>query len=280
MESSTRPSRKGGRHTAVLEAARRWAQSEPRVRALLVKGSLGRGQADELSDIDLIIVSEPGQRDALWRDRRALPEALGQPVAVFKEAPWHSPYIAIAIFEGPLKVDLTFEDGDVPPDEGLAVGYLVLMDRGSVERRLRSRLASFSPPPFRAEDLAELDGHAWDWIWWLYVKLARGERWLVYLELPKLLETIVIQAHNVLAGAPGSGTYGLHRRLSESVAAEMAAALPRRPAPQELHRSLLALVALYARARAQLRRRLKADLSGRLMRQVRGRIKALPAPRR
>jgi predicted nucleotidyltransferase len=280
MGRSTRPSRKWDGHTAVLEAARRWAQSEPRVRALLVKGSLGRRQADALSDVDLIIVSNPGQRDALWRDHRALPEALGQPVAVFKEAPWHRPYIAIAIFEGPLKVDLTFEDGEVPPEEGLAEGYLMLMDRGGVERRLRSRLASFSPPPFRAEHLAELDAHAWDWTWWLYVKLARGERWLVYLELPKYLENIVIQAYNALAGAPGSSTYGLDRRLSESVADEMAVALPRGPTPEELHRSLLALVALYARARARLRRRLRADLSGRLMRQVRGRIKVLPEARR
>jgi hypothetical protein len=245
-----------------------------------VKGSLGRGQTDALSDTDLVIVAEPGQRDALWRDRRSLPEALGQPVAVFKDAPWHGPYIAIAIYEGPLKVDLSFEDGEVPPDEWLREGYLVLMDRGGVERRLRRRLASFRPPPFGTEDLTELDGHAWDWAWWLYVKLARGERWLVYVELPKYLENIVIPAYNALAGAPRSGTYGLDQRLSTSVIDEVAAALPRRPTPRELHRSLLALVALYAAARARLRRRLKADLSGRLMRQVRGRIRAFPATKR
>jgi predicted nucleotidyltransferase len=246
----------------------------------LVKGSLGRGQADALSDVDLIIVSKPGRRDALWRDRRALPEALGKPVAVFKDAPWHGPYIAIAIFEGPLKVDLTFEDGEVPPEEWLAEGYLVLLDRGGVDARLRRRLASYHPPPFRAEDLVELDGHAWDWAWWLYVKLARGERWLVYVELAKYLESIVIPAYNALSGAPRSGTYGLDLRLSASIIDELEAALPGRPAPRELHRSLLCLVALYARARARLRRRLKADLSDRLMRQVRREIRVLPAAER
>lgn len=280
MAKAIRPSEQEGRHATVLETARRWAESDPRVRALLVTGSLGRGQADALSDVDLIIVAEPGRRDALWRDRRALPETLGRPVAVFKDAPWHGPYVAIAIFEGPLKVDLTFEEGEAPPSEWLRGGYLVLMDRGGVEKRLRRRLASFRPPPFRPEDFAELDGHAWDWAWWLYVKLARGERWLVYAELAKYLEGIVAPAYNPLAGTPASGTYGLDRRLSVSVIGQMEASLARSPTPRELHRSLLALIALYARARTRLRRRLKADLSDRLMRQVRRRISVFPAAER
>ncbi len=202
MPRSFRRSREQGKHAAVLDAARRWAEADPRVRGLLVKGSVGRGKADALSDIDLVIVSQPGQRDALWEDRRSLAEALGQPLGLFKEAPWHRPYLAIAIFDGPLKVDLFFEDGEVPPDEWLQDGFVVLLDRGGVEARLRRRLASFQPPRFRAEDLAELDVHAWDWAYWLWVKLARGERWLVYVELAKYLESIVVPAYNALAGEP------------------------------------------------------------------------------
>lgn len=203
-------------------------------------------------------------------------EALGQPLGLFKEAPWHRPYLAIAIFGGPLKVDLFFEDGEVPPDEWLREGFLVLLDRGGVAERLRRRLAAYRPQPFRAEDLVELDAHAWDWAYWLWVKLARGERWLVYVELAKFLETIVAPAYNALAGEARAGYYGLDRRLAPALIEALEAALPRRATPRELHRSLLALVRLYARARARLRRRLGADLSDRLMRQVRRRIPAFP----
>lgn len=265
-----------GGQAAVLEAARRWGESEPRVRAVLVKGSLGRGTADALSDVDLVIVSQLGQREGLWQDRKALAEALGPTLALFKEAPWHRPYLAIAVYEGPLKVDLFFEEGEVPPDQWLGEGFLTLLDRGGVESRLRERLAAFQPPSFRAEDLAELDGQAWDWAWWLWVKLARGERWLVYVELAKFFETIVVPAYNALAGEPRAGYYALDRRLSPSLIEELEAALPRRVTPRALHHSLLALVDLYARARARLRRRLTANLSDRLMRQVRRRIRTFP----
>jgi predicted nucleotidyltransferase len=46
-----------------------WAESDPGVRAMIVYGSLAQGTADEDSDLDVIIVAEPGQRDQLW-DRR------------------------------------------------------------------------------------------------------------------------------------------------------------------------------------------------------------------
>lgn len=276
MPRSSRRTGPEGGQAAVLEAARRWGESEPRVRAVLVKGSLGRGTADALSDVDLVIVSQLGQREGLWQDRKALAEALGPPLALFKEAPWHRPYLAIAVYEGPLKVDLFFEEGEVPPDQWLGEGFLTLLDRGGVESRLRERLAAFQPPSFRAEDLAELDGQAWDWAWWLWVKLARGERWLVYVELAKFFETIVVPAYNALAGEPRAGYYALDRRLSPSLIEELEAALPRRVTPRALHHSLLALVDLYARARARLRRRLTASLSDRLMRQVRRRIRTFP----
>jgi hypothetical protein len=47
-----------------------WARSDGTVRAMIVYGSRAQGTADEDSDLDVIIVAEPGQRDALW-DLRA-----------------------------------------------------------------------------------------------------------------------------------------------------------------------------------------------------------------
>jgi len=47
------------RHDALVAAAREWAAADERVRALLLKGSLGRGEGDERSDLDLVIVTRP-----------------------------------------------------------------------------------------------------------------------------------------------------------------------------------------------------------------------------
>jgi hypothetical protein len=59
----------------VLEAARQWAGPEERVRALLDKGSIATGGSDELSDIDLVFVSNPDLREELRRAARGLGQA-------------------------------------------------------------------------------------------------------------------------------------------------------------------------------------------------------------
>src|SRR5919199_5816908 len=97
------------RQAELLEAARAWGERERRVRALLVKGSIARGRADELSDVDLVIVTEPGHRGELWERRRDVAAALGRPLGVFEEAPWQAPFTAIALYRGPVKVDLFFQ---------------------------------------------------------------------------------------------------------------------------------------------------------------------------
>jgi predicted nucleotidyltransferase len=60
------------RHAALIAPACEWARADDRVRALLLKGSLARGQADERSDVDLVIVTMPsgfascGPIAAMW----------------------------------------------------------------------------------------------------------------------------------------------------------------------------------------------------------------------
>lgn len=42
-----------------------WARADAAVRAAIVYGSVAQGTANEESDLDLIVVAEPGQRDGL-----------------------------------------------------------------------------------------------------------------------------------------------------------------------------------------------------------------------
>ncbi|MEX2394016.1 MAG: hypothetical protein WD826_06025 [Actinomycetota bacterium] len=57
-----------------------------RVDALWVAGSVGRGDGDALSDLDLVLVAAPGCEDELVDDRFELPKAFG-PVALLLDSP-------------------------------------------------------------------------------------------------------------------------------------------------------------------------------------------------
>jgi predicted nucleotidyltransferase len=60
------------RQKAIVEAGVRWAERDPRVRALLLKGSLARGDADERSDVDFVVVAQPGLLQELWAARHTI----------------------------------------------------------------------------------------------------------------------------------------------------------------------------------------------------------------
>ena len=49
----------------MAERAAAWAESDAAVRAVIVYGSVAQGSADDDSDLDVIVVAEPGQREAL-----------------------------------------------------------------------------------------------------------------------------------------------------------------------------------------------------------------------
>jgi predicted nucleotidyltransferase len=257
----------------LVEAATRWAQQEPRVKALVPKGSLAHGTGDELSDVDLIAVTEPGARDELWAECETIARELGDPLGVFREAEWATPYMVIALYEGPLKLDLAFEEERLAPDPWLRDGYDVLV--GSLEVPELGE-----PPQFgEAADLRELDAHAWDYALWLHVKLKRGERWVAYLELAGFLQHIVLQALNAAHDEGWAAGRGVDERLEPELLAELKAALPRSAEADEVGRALLAAAELYAKAREERKARYDPELPEELMLQVLARLRGAPATR-
>jgi hypothetical protein len=70
-----------------------WAGSDDAVRAVIVYGSLAQGTPDKQSDLDLIVVAEPGKGDELWQQREHISALLhGRQPAWSQEPRWQRPY--------------------------------------------------------------------------------------------------------------------------------------------------------------------------------------------
>ena len=253
------------RQEALIAAATSWAQADERVRGLLLKGSLARGEGDERSDLDLVIVTLAGHLEELWAERHKTAERLGDWLGGFDEVAWQAPNTFIGFYDGPVKGDFFYQEAEPQPDPWLRDGFVALVDPDGLARPLEERLAREPVMP----ELDGFDAHAWDWLWWIDVKLSRGgQSWLVHIELVKFVETMLLGGHNALTPEPWRGASHVERRLSAEVQAELSAALPAAPEPEELRRALATALELYLRLRLRLSGERGMPLSDELARQV------------
>jgi hypothetical protein len=251
----------------IVAAGTRWAERDERVRALLLKGSLARGDADERSDVDFLVVARAGRLAELWAARRTIAAGLGGWLGGFDEVAWQAPHTFIGFCDGPVKVDFFFQEGEPAADPWLRDGFLALVDPDGLADRLRERLAARPPPP----DLADFDAHAWDWLWAVHLKLRRpGHEWLVYVELVKFVETMLLTGHGALGPDPWRGVLRVGERLPAATLARLERALPARPEDAELRRALRAALDDYVELRARLARERGMALNDELARQVLG----------
>jgi predicted nucleotidyltransferase len=252
---------------AIVGAGVRWAQHDPRVRALLLKGSLARGDADERSDVDFVVVAQPGQLQELWAARHSIAEGLGGWLGGFDEVAWQAPHTFVGFCDGPVKVDFFFQETEPAADPWLRDGFRALVDPDGLADRLRRALAADPPPP----DLSEFDVHAWDWLWAMHLKLRRpGHEWLVYVEHVKFVETMLLTAFNALAPEPWRGVLRVDERLPAAARAELVNALPTRPEEAELRRAVSAAVHSYVALRPRLAAERNMPLAEQLAQQVLG----------
>jgi predicted nucleotidyltransferase len=216
--------------------AAQWAESDLAVRAAVVYGSLARGVADEDSDLDLIIVAEPGQRDGLWERRDEISAlVLGRPAAWSQEPAWQRPYRYQSWDDRLAELDLTLDEEHVAPWAALARGFRALIDKAGVGDRLTSDLASLQPREF---DAPALDGGTWAWLNYLHGKLRHGETWLVRYGVMDTLTTRVLP----LLGTAG---HSACRELDTADLRCLEEAAPVSSDPAELRRSLRATAELY-----------------------------------
>lgn len=170
----------------LLERVLEWAARHPDVVAVAVTGSVARGGADELSDLDVELFLDP-MPDR--RDQEPDLDALGDLVLVVDEAtPEGCPArLMLLEWEGRVrKVDLSLLPLAVL-DQPLSArrtdlyrrGYLVLLDRCDVTARIADRLTA-EPEEVSSLDQTGLEHLVHDVLFdSLYVArfLARDERW-------------------------------------------------------------------------------------------------------
>ena len=253
------------RQEAIVEAGVRWAERDRRVRALLLKGSLARGDADERSDVDFVVVAQPGRLEELWAARQMIAEGLGGWLGGFDEVAWQAPHTFIGFCDGPVKVDFFFQEAEPTADPWLRDGFRALVDPDRLADRLRRALAAEPPPP----DLSEFDVHAWDWLWAMHLKLRRpGHEWLVYVEQVKFVETMLLTAFNTLGPEPWRGVLRVDERLPAAARVELANALPARPEVAELRRAVSAALDSYLALRPRLAAERGMPLADQLAQQV------------
>ena len=72
---------------ALIERLTTTLSADPRIRALLLSGSFGRGTADAWSDVDLVAIVAPEHREAVMDGWRGTLETL-TPIVFFNRLPW------------------------------------------------------------------------------------------------------------------------------------------------------------------------------------------------
>ena len=157
-----------GRYRDLYERARAVLGADPRVRSVELSGSLGDGTADEWSDLDLKIVTEPEEHDAFLADWR---QWVGRitPV-VFARRPI-APFIINTLTPEGLTVDIAVYSGSAPayvPSSRYVVGLLSSRPFDSigealgyaVEEQLRGMAGPFISLVKRDEHLRHLTGAA------------------------------------------------------------------------------------------------------------------------
>jgi hypothetical protein len=191
------------------------------VAGLIVYGSTARGEDDELSDLDLVVVTSGWTREAVWGERQRIAETIfGQPVVWEQELPWQRRYRYQAWRGDLAQLDVTFDEGAPSAPDALREGHLLIVDKVGIAPHLSALLSTQAD-----YDARTFDGSTWVWFNWIYGRLRKGQFWLARTNLTTLVEErirplIATAAHAVessttrsdrdalLAGLPASTEYG------------------------------------------------------------------------
>ena len=239
-------------HEQLVAAATDWVEQTTEVTAIVLYGSLAQGRGHPLSDVDLVIVAQPGRREALWSNRDDVAAALlGQPVAWGHELPWQRPYRYQAWAADLKQVDLTFDEESIEPSPTLRDGFRVLVDKTGATGKLATDLDQLTGQlESQQPDPGELDGSTWVWFLGIHGWLQNGRCWQAYTNLVQLIDTRIAP---LLADGP---SYKLEDAALVDRVDQLHGVVPASPRRDDVARALAAAVRLYDSAVGSWTRRI------------------------
>ncbi len=222
------------------ERAGRWAETETRLAAAIVFGSVASRRDGEFSDLDLVLVAKQGQRQSLWQERERIASLLlGEDVSWAHEPTWHREFKYQAwrpSFD--VMVDLTFDEEVPELWRGLVDACEVLVDHAAVTHHLSREVSAWKPPEV---DAAFINDSAWPWLGYLDSNLRHGKCWTVRSSLHDFLSTRVLPLLADRADATEIDLAAEDRQAVHDAA-------PAAGDATELRRSLRAAADLYVKA--------------------------------
>lgn len=206
----------------------------------MVHGSMARGDITALSDVDLVVVAEPGQRAAIWEERDELTcRLLGTHPVTAWDVPHQRPYRWQARTAELDMLDLTLDEGKVDVWTGLAGDAEFLVDRGGVRAEFERAVANLSAPGYDVEGECDF---TWGLFAWLAGGLLHHRTYMVRSGVGDLIGRRLLP----LLTQPAYWIGSVGDRLDEETVARLDEVTPRTGQPEELGRALQAAGRWYA----------------------------------
>jgi predicted nucleotidyltransferase len=164
-------------------------EGDQRIRAFSLAGSLARGRADELSDLDTRVWVANGDFDSMLADLPSLARTVGTPLDILFETPG-SPFLFIQYVDGVQLELLAVRASDV--NEGVS-GQVVLLDHDG--------LLDDPPEPAPPWGLGLWLGWAWMRLFDLDKYLRRGEIWRAFIQLQEV-RNLLLRHHAAATEIP------------------------------------------------------------------------------
>lgn len=189
------------KHTRFLTPFLDSIEQDNRIIGVAAIGSLGFGDIDEYSDLDLIVVCEEAHRDDLKKNADAFAKQFGPLLSCYRGDHVGEPRLLVCFFGEPLlHVDFTFMTLDEFAVDRVQVPAILLDRDGKIETA-----CSQVEVDFRKPNRQDIETKFWVWIFNATNKLARGDLFSALSYLGRIRKSALVPIIQENAGVTPRG---------------------------------------------------------------------------
>jgi hypothetical protein len=243
-------------HQQVLKQAVEQFRADGRVAGILIGGSVGNTNlgVDFYSDIDLNIITDSEDLDAVFADRDTFAEEIGDPL--FQYAPLHGyEHQYSVLYRELVKVDFVYRRTSELSPKWKWRHCRILKDTDGSLRELVDDSKECSPTRLSAEQLKSLNQRFWTYCWDTFGKIERGELWMAAFELHNIRSEVLLPFVSWVSGVVDHGYRRLESKMAHEMDDEFAEMLKSTAVsrdPEALHTALKTAIELYCTLREEV----------------------------